>query len=778
MRPSDLEPELGDRSAATQPAGGTEPVTAGSASAAPESAASAGTEPVGTAPVAMGLLDTGPIEMSLLDTGPVGRSLRTGSAPETRRIGAGLVPVATIEPTDPANEVLADPLVPEGKRFCWRCGEPVGRTTPRAPGADVGTCPNCGAPFDFRPALGPGDLVADQYEVQGCIAHGGLGWIYLAVDRNVSDRWVVLKGLLHTGDTKAQQVAVAERQFLAEVSHPSIVKIHNFVEQAYPEGSVIGYIVMEYVGGRSLTAMLDEHPRPARMPLEAAIGYLLEVLPAMEYLHSTGLAYNDLKPDNIMVTPDRVVLIDLGAVALFDAYGELYGTPGFQAPEIARTGPTVASDIYTVGRTLAVLTLNLPMQHGRYLDGLPERASTPTLHDNDSFARFLSRATDPDPARRFGSAAETADQLTGVLREIVSTRTGLEHPHLSRMFSAQRDSFGTRYVTGRLDAFSDGIQRRERLVARSVAAALPVPIDDPADPVATLLAAAGRAEPAHALDALAAVKASTDDPQAQIAVGLAELQVYLDRGDADQLGAAVEQLRTDHPADWRPIWYAGLAALLSRSYQAAYEHFDTVRDALPGEIAPQLAIAATAELIVQHWESADPGQWQAHAQHYYRTVWRTDHSVASAAFGLARQLVTAGDVRAGIDILDEVPVASRHHDEAQITAILLLLTARPATELTELDLREAAERLSVLPPDEVHQLPLRTLVLSAAVEWAASGRSPASPKSTLLGVPFTERGLRAGTEAGLRQLARAAPSRRHRYALVDLANQLRPRTWR
>lgn len=108
----------------------------------------------------------------------------------------------------------------------------------------------------------------------------------------------------------------------------------------------------------------------------------------------------------------------------------------------------------------------------------------------------------------------------------------------------------------------------------------------------------------------------------------------------------------------------------------------------------------------------------------------------------------------------------------------MLLTARPATELTELDLREAAERLSVLPPDEVHQLPLRTLVLSAAVEWAASGRSPASPKSTLLGVPFTERGLRAGTEAGLRQLARAAPSRRHRYALVDLANQLRPRTWR
>src|SRR3546814_19092547 len=91
-----------------------------------------------------------------------------------------------------------------------------------------------------------------QYEVQGPIAHGGLGWIYLAIDRNVSDRWVVLKGLLHFGDSEAQAVAVAERQFLAEVANPSIVKIFNFVEHPRPDGPPMGYIVMEYVGGRSL----------------------------------------------------------------------------------------------------------------------------------------------------------------------------------------------------------------------------------------------------------------------------------------------------------------------------------------------------------------------------------------------------------------------------------------------------------------------------------------------------------------------------------------------
>jgi serine/threonine-protein kinase PknG len=71
-----------------------------------------------------------------------------------------------------------------------------------------------------------------QYEVLGCLAHGGLGWIYLAKDRNVSDRWVVLKGLLDTGDADAMAAAVAERQFLAEVEHPNIARIYNFVQHA------------------------------------------------------------------------------------------------------------------------------------------------------------------------------------------------------------------------------------------------------------------------------------------------------------------------------------------------------------------------------------------------------------------------------------------------------------------------------------------------------------------------------------------------------------------
>ena len=136
---------------------------------------------------------------------------------------------------DPASAVLADPRVPENKRFCGNCGKPVGQSRDGRPGETEGFCPHCGTRFSFTPKLAPGELVAGQYEVLGCLAHGGLGWIYLARDRNVSDRWVVLKGLLNTGDADAMAAAVAERRFLAQVEHPNIVRIYNFVQ--HPAGA-------------------------------------------------------------------------------------------------------------------------------------------------------------------------------------------------------------------------------------------------------------------------------------------------------------------------------------------------------------------------------------------------------------------------------------------------------------------------------------------------------------------------------------------------------------
>ncbi|MFQ6393567.1 serine/threonine-protein kinase PknG [Nocardia sp. KC 131] len=711
-----------------------------------------------------------------------GRSVRTvRSRPTVRRLGAGLVQIPTIAPADPLDAVLIDPVVSEGRRFCWRCGSPVGRATAVRPAMTEGTCATCGAAYDFRPSLHPGDLVSSQYEIQGCIAHGGLGWIYLAIDRNVSDRWVVLKGLLHAGDAEAQAVAVAERQFLAEVAHPSIVKIHNFVEYTDDDGETIGYIVMEYVGGKSLRDILDGYPRPQRMPVAEAIAYLLEILPALDYLHSIGLTYNDLKPDNIMVTDDQVKLIDLGAVATLEAYGNLYGTRGFQAPEIARTGPTVASDIYTVGRTLAVLTLSMPMEQGRYLDGIPAPANHPVLERHEFFHRLLLSATDPDPDRRFPSARAMSAQLAGVLREILAIETGDEHPQLSTVFSPQRASFGTEELISQTDAYADGIGRSSLLPASEVVAALPIPLIDPGDIAAPLLAAAVHLEPQEALEALREVREraesdpGNDTETMHLELTLAEVRVRLDLGESATALDMLSWAPADH--DWRIDWFIGQAELLELDYEKAFASFDAVLQVLPGEIAPKLALAATAELILQQWDSDDPEQWRDYTEKFYATVWRTDRSVVSAAFGLARQLAAAGRFADAVHALDEVPAASRHYTTARMTAVLLLLTAAPVGELEEATLHIAASRVLAIQKGESRALQMRVLVHGAALAWLQAGNTPKRPDATLFGAPFTDRDLRAGTEKSLRALARGAPGRNHRYALVDLANAIRAKSW-
>src|ERR1700733_1703498 len=325
------------------------------------------------------------------------RRIRTGSTRASRRgmLGAGLVEVPPVPYRDPSAAVVADPEVPERKRFCSQCGKPVGRARNGQPGLAEGFCSNCGARFSFTPKLARGDLVAGQYEVLGCLAHGGLGWIYLATDRNVSNRWVVLKGLLDSGDADAMAAALAERQFLARVEHPNIVQIYNFVQHPEPATQrMVGYIVMEYVGGESLRDMMLARRGPdgaaEPIPLGQAIAYALESLRALGYLHNLGLLYCDFKPDNVIQSEEQLKLIDLGGVRrMDDDSSPIYGTVGYQAPEIASDGPSIGSDLYTVARTLAVLTFDFKGYTGTYATSLPDRAAVPLLARHESYDRLL-----------------------------------------------------------------------------------------------------------------------------------------------------------------------------------------------------------------------------------------------------------------------------------------------------------------------------------------------------------------------------------------------------
>ena len=125
--------------------------------------------------------------------------------------------------------------------------------------------------------------------------------------------------------------------------------------------------------------------------------------------------YCDFKPENVMVEEETVKLIDLGAVRrIDDTGGDIYGSKGYSAPE-ATTAPTPVSDLYTVGRALAVLVASFDFQ-GKHEHSLPPPSECAVFQQHEALYRFLLKATRPKEEERFQTAAEMAEQLVGVLR--------------------------------------------------------------------------------------------------------------------------------------------------------------------------------------------------------------------------------------------------------------------------------------------------------------------------------------------------------------------------
>ncbi|HYQ67246.1 serine/threonine-protein kinase [Actinophytocola sp.] len=687
---------------------------------------------------------------------------RTGSRTTGRgRLGAGLVDVPVVPVKDPASAVLEDPMVSENKRFCSNCGAEVGRAKDGRPGLTEGECAKCGTYFNFRPRLFRGDLVAGQYEVLGCLAYGGLGWIYLAKDHNVSDRWVVLKGMIDTGDPTSMASAVAERRFLAEVEHPNVVRIYNFVQHPDPKtGNLVGYIVMEYVGGQSLRQLALEHHRETGkaepLPIGQVIAYGLEILPAIGYLHSIDMLYCDLKPDNVIQSGEQLKLIDLGAVRKIDDWDSpLFFTLGYSAPELATEGASVASDIYTVGRTLAVLSIEFGGYTTRHKYTLPGPDEEPLFALFSSYHRVLKRATHTDPQQRFASAEDMADQLTGVLREVMALGTGRPRPGASNVFALETRTFGSGMVVGERGSLPspDPIE---------VASILPLPMVDTHDHAASTLASITATEPAEMLAALQSA------PQDSIEVRLRMVRARLELGELRQAQGELEAARrvaTD-PADWRPDWYQGLIAIATRKPAEAVAAFERVYDAVPGEIPPKLALAVAAEYAGNYFQAA----------RYYELVWRTDRAWVSAAFGLARVYLAQGARSGAIEVLEAVPDTSSHHVAAQVAAVKIKTRSDDASRVTEQDLHDASRKLERLSLDAERRTILSAEVLEAAHEWVRAAGTPDAANRTVLGCRLTERELRFGLERCYRALARLASTPERRHELVDKANAIRPRT--
>ena len=705
----------------------------------------AGTPAADSAAVFQGALDeaaaaTGSFRLQSAAIGSQ-RAVGTGATHRVRsasqrlrsaRLGAGLTTIPPIPLVDAAKVVMKNPEVAEDKRTCAKCGSPVGRSKDGRPGRTEGFCPTCGQEFSFTPKLHPGDLVAGQYEVAGCLAHGGLGWIYLARDKNVSDRWVVLKGLLNSGDADALAAAIAEQRFLAQVEHPLIVEIYNFVTH-----EDAGYIVMEYVGGRSLKQVLKERMRANSgaydpLPVDQALAYILEILPAFQYLHDLGLVYCDFKPDNLIQVGDALKLIDLGGVRhVDDQESAIYGTVGYQAPEVAVAGPSVASDIYTIGRTLVVLCMEFKGYQSTYLSSLPDPESTPLFRDNDSLYCLVAKCCATDPADRFQSADELRVQLLGVLREVVAKkRAG------TAITSAASQLFETPAVT---TVALDWDQ-------------LPDLRDDTSDTQHAWLTSLAPVAATKRLEQLQKAPEET----AEVRLWRAEAAL-----EADDTQLAIDQsaalLQAD-PWEWRALWVSGLAALQQSRWDDAAAAFNAVYKQVPGELAPKLALALACE----------KGDRPEVAEGFYNTCAETDAAyVAPSAFGMARIRADSGDTDGAVAALDLVPPTSRGYGESrQLRAEVLLRGA--GDDLTRLGAAMISVDGAGMEPYDRAKLSAR--ILGHALEVVARK----GPGTVRIGsYEAKEPSLREGLEASYRVLAREAQDRDTQVLMVGRANSVR-----
>jgi serine/threonine-protein kinase PknG len=643
---------------------------------------------------------------------------------------------------DPQSVLLDNPEVPERKRFCAHCNHEVGRRRGTRPARTEGFCPQDGRPYSFTPKLWPGDLLGGQYLVAGCIAHGGLGWIYLAQDKKLDDRWVVLKGLLDSGDKSAMVAAIAERRFLSEVEHPNIVKIYNFVEH---DG--FGYIVMEYVGGETLRELRTRHREEegAPLPVAQAIAYILEILPALAFLHRRGLLFCDFKPDNVIQTEEQLKLIDLGGVRRSDdADSDLYGTIGYQAPEVPEVGASIASDLYTVGRTLAVLTADFPgfQDEKRYAARLPPAQEVAVFQRYESFHRLLQKATDAEPDMRFQSAGEMAEQMVGVLREVIALDGGHPTPAPSILFSSE------------LGAAPDALPWQ----------LLPVPAVDPSDPASGVLATLALVGSDQRQALLETIPRSPE-------LSLNNARFAMDEGD---FVAAKRELDSEEAREsgWRAAWWRGVLQLAEGLPSDGLSYFAAVAAELPGELAPKLAMAACFELAA---DDDDTVQLR-YASRYFGLVAMTDPGYASASFGSARVSMRLGDREEAITALEGIPKSSSAYVTAQMTLCRVQCAHLPGEVPQLTDLIAGSKVLEALTVENSVRLPLVRDLHREALSMLVDGSVQPDEGVQLMGAALDESSQRLALERAFRSLAKLAVDDLERYALVDQANSFRPRT--
>src|SRR5208282_2054460 len=264
-----------------------------------------------------------------------------------------------------------------------------------------------------------------RYEIIEELGRGAMGVVYRARDTQIG-RVVALKVVL-TANASAQDIEKFKQRFNREaqaagrLSHPGIVTIHDIAE----DDSGQPYIVMEFVEGRPLNLLLGP---TAQVPLERLLDIGIQVAQALDYAHKNGVVHRDIKPPNILVTPDgRVKIADFGIARLegteLTLEGTSLGTPSYMSPEQFRGGAVDGrSDIFSLGAvlywmftgkkpfpgdTVTITSFQVAFEN----PVLPSLAKTGLPKDLDE---ILTRCLAKNPESRYATCADLAADLDAV----------------------------------------------------------------------------------------------------------------------------------------------------------------------------------------------------------------------------------------------------------------------------------------------------------------------------------------------------------------------------
>jgi serine/threonine-protein kinase len=269
-----------------------------------------------------------------------------------------------------------------------------------------------------------------QYRIESFLGRGSMARVYQARHLGL-DRVCALKIMdprLVSRQPRIREQFWAEARAAAKLVHPHVVAVHNLgIDQGYH------FIEMELVPGAA--SLRETLIREGPFEPSQAARLVRQVVLALSAAHRSGLVHRDVKPANVLLTPEgHAKLADFGLVQRLVGLSSerLAGTPMFMAPELFRGAPASAqSDIYAVGvMAFYLLSGRLPFTSDSIsaLIGLHQGQPVPDIRGivagiPDSLATILNRCLAKAPSDRFSSTSELADELLAVLRQLRDTES-------------------------------------------------------------------------------------------------------------------------------------------------------------------------------------------------------------------------------------------------------------------------------------------------------------------------------------------------------------------